>query len=188
MSDVVTPPPNPTRSSEPPVTIPLVICTAVSAGIICGLAGFAAPPVLLYSLFFGPAGIVAIALFLGLVGLLVGGLDLLITGRGKTAGRAALVVLAMVLVIAALIGIDYKATGGHPSNWWLLAPFAGVSGLGTSLLINGRAATMIAGVVVLAVVGGFGIAVIEKAKADNGYLVYEIYDGLGTPSSADAET
>jgi len=187
MSDVVTPAANATRPPEPPVTIPLIICTAVSAGIICGLAGFAAPSVVLYSLFFGPAGIVAVVVFLGLVGLLVGGLDLLITGRGKTVGRAALVVLAMVLVITALIGIDYQATGGHPSNWWLLAPFAGVTGLGTSLLVHGRAATKIAGVVVLAIVGGFGIAVIEKARADNGYVVNDIYDGLG-PSSPALET
>lgn len=173
-----------TQQPEPRVTIPLIISTAVAAGILCGLAGWAAPPILVYSLYAGPVVILVVPLFLALLGFLVGGLDLLITGRGKVAGRAALVVLAVFLVMAALIGIDVKATGGHPTNWWLLAPFAGVTGLGASLLFGGRMATSIAGVVVLAIAGGFGVAVIQQARADNGFIVYDIYDGLGAPSSA----
>jgi hypothetical protein len=174
MSDAVE-----TNATPPalPASNTLIFCAAVSIGIVSALAGFATLPTLIYSgMGGGLAGVAVGGLFtLGLLGLIIGGLDYWITRQPGAAARAALVVVAVALVIAAEITIDMRATGGHPTGWWMLAPLAGATGFGASLAVTRRIAPTVVGVIVLLIVGAMIIGLVQQATADN---VYPIYDGL----------
>jgi hypothetical protein len=157
-----------------PASNALIFCAAVSIGIVCALAGFATPLTLVYmGMGGGLAGVVVgILLVLSVLGLIVGGIDFLITGQRGAAVRAVLVVVAVALIVAAEITIDMKATGGHPTGWWTLAPLAGATGFGTSLLVTRRLAPTIVGVIVLVIVGAMIVGLVQQATADNGYPMY----------------
>lgn len=160
-----------------PASNTLIFCAAVSIGIACALAGFAALPTLVYSgLGGGLAGVAVGILFtLCLLGLIIGGLDYWITRQSGAAARAALVVVAVALAIAAEITIDMRATGGHPTGWWMLAPLAGGTGFGASLVVTRRPAPVVVGLIALVIVGTVIVGLVQQATADN---VYPIYDGL----------
>lgn len=159
-----------------PASNALLFSAAVSISIVCGLAGFAAGPTLLYSLMGGPTTALVVILFaLGVLGLIVGGLDLLITGQRGAAIRAALVVVAVALVIAAVITIGVRATGGYSAGPWTLAALAGATGFGASLVVTRRTAPTVVGIIALLIVGTMIVGLVQQATADN---VYPIYDGL----------
>lgn len=160
-----------------PASNTLIFCAAVSIGVVCALAGFATFPTLVFTAMGGglPTVLAAILVALGILGLIVGGIDLLITRQRGAAIRAALVVVAVALVIAAEITIDMRATGGHPTGWWMLAPLAGATGFGASLVVTRRTAPTVVGIIALLIVGAMIVGLVQQATADN---VYPIYDGL----------
>jgi hypothetical protein len=160
-----------------PAANALLFSAAVSIGIVCALAGFATLPIVVYSgMGGGLAGAAVGILFaLGMLGAIVGGLDYLITRQHGAAVRALLVVIAVALIIAAEITIDMRATGGHPTGWWMLAPLAGATGFGASLVVTRRPAPTVVGIIALVIVGAVIVGLVQQATADN---VYPIYDGL----------
>lgn len=176
MSDAQVPP----AASAPPArprSVGWDLAAGAIIGVVCAGAGWLSGPLLIFSAFGGlPTMLTVGAIFLVLLGAVVSGLDALVTLKRGAVARAALVVLAVVLTLAAAITIDFRATGGYPTGWGLLAPLAGTAGFGASLVLSRRTLPTVVGALALAGLGVAFLAIVQHATADN---VYPPYVGLG---------
>lgn len=162
-----------------PPMAPLMFCAAIIAGVLSAGVGYLTPTVFVVAgMSGGSAGVVVGGLVvLGILGLLVGGGDALITRQPGVVARAALTVVAVGVVIAAKAFLMVKGAGYSPTGWWVLVALAGTTGFGASLVVTRRLVPVIVGVLALLLVGAVLVGDIQRATADN---VYPPYVGPGS--------
>jgi hypothetical protein len=167
----------------------LAIASALSSGVVCGLITLGAVPVGFMSLFGGLPSLLAVGILtIALLAFAAGGLDFLLTGRRAWAARGLLV------TVAALVGIGMVLIGSATTGSWgpanALVAAVAVFGLtaGTTLLLSGRVATALAGLVVVVVtlvVFGF-VALTEQSRVASESQIVE-FGARKVPWTIDAE-